>query len=210
MTEQEGVIKYNLRYRQGDALLDHDYADLDYWHQQFKTAKILGQDPDRYHGLGFGNLSQRLDGQSFIISGTQTGALDKLLPEHYARVIAADISQNLIEAVGPVKPSSESLTHAAIYALHDRIKFVFHGHSPDIWNARARLGIPETDEAIAYGTPDMAIEMQALYDAGGFDKDKLLAMAGHEDGIIGFGFSAAEAGDVILRYLHLARIDTER
>ena len=204
MTEQEGVIKYNLRYQQSNALLDHDYADLNLWHQHFKASVILGQDPDRYDGLGFGNLSERLDGQSFIISGTQTGGLDRLLPEHYAQVVHADISQNLIEAEGPVKPSSEALTHAAVYALDDAYRFVFHVHSPQIWHARAKLNIPETDENIAYGTPDMAIEMQRLYDAGAFSDGNILAMAGHEDGIIGFGSDAAEAGEVILRYLRIA------
>jgi len=205
MTEQEGVIKYNLRFRESDSLVDHDYKYLSYWHQQFKAAKILGQDPCRYHGLGFGNLSERLNQQSFLISGTQTGSKDKLEVDDYACVMHADFTKNCVESKGRVKPSSESLTHAAIYALDGRIKFVFHVHSPEIWQARDRLGIPQTDASVAYGTPEMAFEMQRLYETGAFAEGNILAMAGHEDGIIGFGFDAAEAGDVILRYLRIAR-----
>jgi hypothetical protein len=51
----------------------------------------------------------------------------------------------------------------------------------------------------------LACEMQCLYDAGAFVDGNIRAMAGHEDGIIGFGFDAAEAGEVVLRYLHIAR-----
>jgi len=201
----EGVIKYRLQYQFAEALCDHDYADLDKWHAQFKAAGILGQVPNRYDGLGFGNLSQRLDSQAFLISGTQTGGLDKLTANDYARVIRADIAKNLIEAEGPVKPSSESLTHAGIYALDDRIEFVFHVHSPEIWQASKKLGIPQTAAEIAYGTPSMAREMQRLYDASAFSNGNILAMEGHEDGIISFGFDAGEAGEVIMRYSHIAQ-----
>ena len=103
-----------------------------------------------------------------------------------------------------MKPSSESLTHAAIYALDERIKFVFHAHSPQIWRNREKLGIAQTDAQIPYGTPEMASEMRRLYDTGAFDNGNILAMAGHEDGVIGFGFDAAEAGEIIMRYLSIA------
>ncbi|MDH5354957.1 MAG: class II aldolase/adducin family protein [Gammaproteobacteria bacterium] len=199
MTEQEGVIKYQLVFRDAEPLLDHDYSALNHWHRQFKKTGILGQDPQRYNGLGFGNLSQRIDRQSFLISGTQTGGLDELTPEDYALVTRTDIRANRVEAEGRVKPSSESLTHAAVYAFDDQIQYVFHVHSPGIWHARARLEIPETAADIAYGTPQMAHEMNRLYQQGEFASGNILAMAGHEDGIIGFGSTADEAGELIMR-----------
>lgn len=195
----EGVIKYQLVFRQAEPLVDHDYSALDDWHRQFKEAGILGQDPDRYNGLGFGNLSQRIDRSSFLISGTQTGGLDKLTASDYALVTRTDIPANLVEAQGQVKPSSESLTHAAVYAFDDNIQYVFHVHSPKIWNARSKLEIPETAAHIAYGTPQMADEMIRLYKSGLFNNGNILAMAGHEDGVIGFGATADEAGELIMR-----------
>jgi ribulose-5-phosphate 4-epimerase/fuculose-1-phosphate aldolase len=200
----EGVIKYRLDYQVDEPLQNHDYAALDYWHQRFKAEQILGQDPARYGGLGFGNLSQRIDEHSFLISGTQTGELERLQPEHYALVTAVDLAANQVEARGPVKPSSESLTHAAVYSIDASIQFVFHVHSPEIWNARDRLGIAQTGKDIAYGTPEMASEMIRLYQQGGFQKGNILAMSGHEDGIISFADNADEAGNIIIETLRIA------
>lgn len=199
----EGVIKYQLQYRQSAALLDHDYSNLHRWHQRFKEKQILGQDPARYDGLGFGNLSERIDRHSFLISGTQTGALDQLTPQHYALVTAVNLSNNRVEAQGPVKPSSESLTHAAVYSIDERIQFVFHVHSPQIWLARDDLGIAQTGEDIAYGTPEMAEAMLDLHRHDGFRNGNILAMSGHEDGIISFGENADDAGNIIIETLRI-------
>ncbi len=201
MAEQEGVIKYRLVFKPAQSLLGHDYSSLSKWHRRFKQAGILGQDAHRYNGLGFGNLSERIDQGTFLISGTQTGRLDELTADDYALVTATDIAQNLVEAQGRIEPSSESLSHAAVYALDERIGFVFHAHSPQIWRARLKLGIPQTDDAISYGTPQMANEIKRLYRQGLFAECKVLAMAGHEDGIIGFGATASEAGENIMQLL---------
>jgi len=201
MAEQEGVIKYELVFNEAPSLKDHDFTALSYWHGQFKQAGILGQDPLRYDGLGFGNLSERIDQYAFLISGTQTGRLKRLGADEYALVTQVDIAANRVEAQGRVKPSSEALTHAAVYALDTQIRFVFHVHSPQIWQARKKLRLPETAEHIAYGTPQMAEEMQRLFDQGLFINTRVLAMAGHEDGIIGFGASADHAGNAILNLL---------
>lgn len=199
----EGVIKYQLKYQQTEPLIDHDYSHLDKWHRCFKAKHILGQDPDRYDGLGFGNLSERIDQQSFLISGTQTGGIEQLNPEHYALVTSVNLSNNSVEARGPVKPSSESLTHAAVYSIDERIQFVFHVHSPGIWRARDDLGMAKTSDDIAYGTPEMAEEMFRLYQQGSFRNGNILAMSGHQDGIISFGENADDAGNIIIETLRI-------
>ncbi|MEE8365275.1 MAG: class II aldolase/adducin family protein [Gammaproteobacteria bacterium] len=212
MTEQEGVIKYDLVFHEADPVIDHDFTSLTRWHRRFKQAGILGQCPERYDGLGFGNISERMDEFCFLISGTQTGHLVNLAPADYALVTHADVSRNRIEAKGQVKPSSETLTHAAVYALDTNIRFVFHVHSPDIWNQRAVLCLPQTGADIAYGTADMAIEMNRLYQQGAFHNKKVLAMVGHEDGIIGFGCTGDETGEAImslLAYLEVKSASTD-
>ena len=203
----EGVIKYQLQYGFAEPLTEHDYCHLHRWHQRFKAEGILGQDPARYDGLGFGNVSERIDQQSFLISGTQTGALDRLEPEHYALVTSVDLSKNRVVAQGPVKPSSESLTHAAVYSIDERIRYVFHVHSPEIWLARDCLGIAQASAEIAYGTPEMAQEMLRLHRQGAFHKGNILAMAGHEDGIISFGENSEITGNIIIETLRIARQD---
>lgn len=202
MTEQEGVIKYELLFTRDEPVLSHDYGALGRWHGRFKQAGILGQDPERYDGLGFGNLSQRISESSFLISGTQTGYLEILAPAAYALVTNADISTNRVTATGRVRPSSEALTHAAVYALDAAIGYVFHVHSPSIWEQRLPLGLPQTAADIPYGTPAMANEMRRLYREGAFRQGNVFAMAGHQDGIVGFAASADEAGDAIMTLLY--------
>lgn len=201
MVEEEGVIKYQLEFQDAEPLRPHDFSDLTRWHHRFKTAGLLGQDPERYEGYGFGNISERLNQVSFVISGTQTGHLDVLGPRDYAVVVRAVINENRVISMGPVKPSSEALTHAAVYALDPEIRFVFHVHSPDIWQARNRLNLPETAADIPYGTPEMAGEVKRLFDAGTLSEISVFAMAGHEDGIVGFGRTADEAGERLMQVL---------
>jgi ribulose-5-phosphate 4-epimerase/fuculose-1-phosphate aldolase len=201
MSEQEGVIKYQLEWTEAPAIAPFDFTALETWHQVFKKAGILGCDPELYDGYGFGNISERLNQISFLISGTQTGHLEHLAPEDYAVVVQPFIEENRIVAQGPVKPSSEALTHAAIYALDPDIRFVFHVHSPDIWQESGAKGLPQTGADIPYGTHEMAHEVKRLFEAGAFKDRSILAMAGHEDGIIGFGPSAEAAGEVIMKAL---------
>jgi hypothetical protein len=85
--------------------------------------------------------------------------------------------------------------------LSPAIRFVFHAHTPAIWRRARALRIPTTDERVSYGTPEMAHEVLRLYSASALPTMRILAMGGHEDGIIVFGHSAEDAGDVMVRYL---------
>jgi L-ribulose-5-phosphate 4-epimerase len=109
-------------------------------------------------------------------------------------------AENRLVAHGPVQPSSESLTHGAIYVLDSRILWVVHAHSPEIWRNAAALGLPMTG-AVPYGTPAMAEEVQRLFHASDLPEKRIFGMAGHEDGIVTFGRTAEEAGGVMLAYL---------
>jgi ribulose-5-phosphate 4-epimerase/fuculose-1-phosphate aldolase len=172
------------------------------------TTGLVGQDPARYGGAGYGNVSARVGVPSlppgtrrFLVTGTQTGALRTLFAEHYCVVERYDARRNWVQSHGPVLPSSESLTHGAIYDLSPAIRFVLHAHSPAIWRHAAALGIPTTPVDVAYGTPEMAEAVRRLYRAGTLPEERILAMGGHEDGIVVFGHRAEDAGLVLLRYL---------
>ncbi len=52
-----------------------------------------------------------------------------------------------------------------------------------------------------YGTQAMARAVERLYATTALAETRMLAMGGHEDGIICFGRNADEAGEVLLRYL---------
>lgn len=181
-------------------------AELEAWRRIFRRLGLLGQDPARYDGLGFGNLSRRAatvpPTGEFIISGTQTGALDRLTPAHYVAVTACDPLHNRIEANGAIHPSSEALSHGVLYQADPRIDWVMHLHSPEIFAARTRLGLPVTDPEAPYGSPAMAAEISRLCPAAGWPG--LLVMGGHEDGILAFGATAAAIGALVVRTLAAA------
>ena len=80
--EREGVIKFELEHN-SSSLLEHlNEAELDCLHPPLAQwrAKLMergmigGDDPARYEGAGFGNLSARLQGSdAFVSTASQTG-----------------------------------------------------------------------------------------------------------------------------------------
>ena len=74
MGETEGVIKFTIDH-QPSALTVATPHTLNSWRAIFKKLGLIGQVKDRYQGLGFGNLSMRIE-HGFLISGTQTGHIE--------------------------------------------------------------------------------------------------------------------------------------
>lgn len=205
MAKQEGVIKFELVYTSGPALPAETLAELNGWRDALYARRLIGQDPARYGGYGYGNLSCRLapfdappSARRFAISGTQTGHLAALGPEHYALVLACEPEHNRIVATGPIRPSSESLTHGAVYAIDAALRCVLHVHSPELWQQAAQLHLPITDPAVPYGSPEMAAEVRRLFAETAVAERRVFVMGGHEDGIIAFGPTIAAAGDALL------------
>jgi len=207
MTESEGVIKFDLQYQASPPEPGHALDELLQWRDVFFRMGIIGQDPARYDGLAFGNISHRSGADNkFIISGSQTGGLLHCTPEHYSIVDSCNVATNRIVARGPVAPSSESLTHGAIYALNKRIRCVVHGHAPMIWEKARALGLPTTPRDVPYGTPRMAHAVAALYREQGQPRQALFGMLGHEDGVVAFGEGFAAIEKVITEVAHRATL----
>jgi L-ribulose-5-phosphate 4-epimerase len=209
----EGVIKFTARHEQR-RLEPRTYGELactlTAWREIFSKTELVGQDPARYGGAGYGNVSGRVQAPSaprgqraFLVTGTQTGGERTLSLEQYCVVTRYEERHNRVDSFGAIAPSSESMTHGAIYDLSPHIRFVFHAHTPVIWQRAAALRLPTTRPEVPYGTPEMAREMYRLYTTTPLPELRILAMGGHEDGIIVFGKTAEEAGEVMLR--HLAR-----
>ncbi len=199
MAETEGVIKYRLDFISGEPT-DENLQELNFWRSVLHGLALIGQDPARYEGYGFGNLSMRSrrHQQQFIISASQTGELGELTAAHYCCIERTDIETNYVRARGPMKPSSEALTHAMFYQLNPAIRCVIHVHSPELWTFAMAEGYPCTDRSVEYGTQQMASEIARLYRDGSLAQSKTLAMAGHEDGVICFGDSIQQAGLVLV------------
>jgi len=192
----EGVIKFSLDFHPGPAPSTEVIADVNRWRQRLFALKMIGQDSARYDGFGFGNVSVRGD-DGFWITGTQTGGLEQLDTAHYVLVIGADTDSNAVTAVGPLKPSSEALTHAALYQAGVEVGCVLHVHAPELWRNAAELGLPLTDALVPYGTPQMSDEVTRLFRETAGMGQRLFAMGGHEDGLVAFGATPDVAGGAI-------------
>ena len=200
MTYDEGYIKYDIAWTPGPAPSAAAARLLDEWRRPLFEAGLIGVYEEL--DIGYGNLSMRCrDLGQFLISGTQTGGLSTTDESHYSLVTDVDIDANTVSCTGPVKASSEAMTHAAIYALDVDIGAIVHVHSRELWD-RYLNRLPTTDASVAYGTPGMAREFSRLYSRAGFDQTGVAVMAGHEEGLISFGPTLEVAA---LRMLTLAR-----
>jgi ribulose-5-phosphate 4-epimerase/fuculose-1-phosphate aldolase len=196
--ETEGVIKFQLDFRTAPPPARETIGELNAWRVVLYRLGLTGRDASRYGGLAYGNVSQREAQNRFIISGTQTGSKERLTAEDYCVVLGFDLIGNRIRAEGPIPPSSEALTHAAIYAANADITTVMHVHSAEIWRYHPRLAIPTTPADIAYGTPEMAQAVQQAAQAG---RSAIICMQGHVDGVIAFGVTAEETALCLIRHL---------
>jgi ribulose-5-phosphate 4-epimerase/fuculose-1-phosphate aldolase len=200
----EGVIKYHLDFRVGAPPPISTLAALIAWQRICHGLVLVGQVAERYAGYAYGNLSQRTGARAFLVSGTQTAGRALPTADDYTRVTGWSIAENRLTAEGPCKPSSESLTHAALYEHAPDVGFIIHAHSPEIWHAAGRLGLPVTDPAVAYGTPAMAEAVWRLFATGLSTESGVFAMGGHEDGVVAYGRDAAAAGQLMVATLAAA------
>ena len=207
MTEQEGAIRFRLEFTPAPPLPMEILRPLNAWRKVLHLTRLIGQDPQRYEGYGYGNISMRLEPADpaakcrFAITGTQTGHLADLTNEHYATVLDCFLRKNLAIAEGPIRPSSESLTHGAVYELNPTTRCALHAHAPDIWEHAEELRIPITRPDATYGTPELALDVQRVIRECDLRTHGILVMGGHRDGVVAFGRTPEQAGCLVLKYL---------
>ena len=146
---------------------------------------------DEAHQVGYGNISERSDRNQFIISGTQTGHLYPIAKSNFTLSTAFNIDANEVYCEGPAQASSETMTHAALYEALPHVNCIIHIHNKPIWEQL--LNTPLASENTPYGTPEMAYEIMRLVKTTEVLKEKIIAMTGHEDGVIAFGETFEEA-----------------
>jgi L-ribulose-5-phosphate 4-epimerase len=171
-------------------------AELNAYRRKLLDLGLIGVDSN---GIGFGNLSIRDRGtNNFYITGSATGGVQELTLTHCAKVMAWDFERNQVRYEGSVMPSSESLTHAAIYESDATTGAVIHCHCSRLWAAILNEA-PATSKAVEYGTPEMAYEIMQLFTRTNAQTRKIVVMAGHEGGILTFGKDLQEAFAVLMR-----------
>ncbi len=191
----EGYIKYQCNWIKADVIQPQQIEEINKWRTLLFDEGYIGM---YENGIGFGNISIRVDENLFLVSGSATGGIRHLSAEHYSWVTDYNFALNHLTCKGMTMASSESLTHAAIYACSKETNAVIHVHHKEKWT-RLLHRVATTNPAIVYGTPEMAYAIQNLILENNIGNNKLIVMGGHEEGLISFGKTLEEAASTILR-----------
>ena len=171
-------------------------AELNAYRQRLLPLGLIGMNSN---GIGFGNLSIR-DGatDNFYITGSATGGIPELTLADCAKVVAYDFERNWLQYEGSTIPSSESLTHAAIYESDAKAGAIIHCHDSRLWAAVLNQA-PTTSKTIDYGTPQLAYEIMHLFKHTDVRSRKIFVLAGHAAGILTLGKDLEEAFVILMR-----------
>ena len=149
----DGVVKYQASHTRGDVetslrtlpagiretALDALtlFPELDAARTTLHDAGLIGVYPS---GTGYGNISLRLAGNLFLISGSGTGSSRLLGKQGYSLIRAFDPLENTVASFGPVQASSESMTHGAVYGAANKARCAIHIHSPFLFTSLLAAG----------------------------------------------------------------------
>ncbi len=195
----EGVVKFNCHWNQSGVVInDEQYEILNYWREVLFNMDLIGA---YENGVGFGNLSMRSgNNNQFVITASATGDIPELEPGHYVKVLSVNIDENAVMCSGPLKASSESLSHAAVYMSDPGTNAVVHVHDVYLWE-ELKYKMPTTSPEMEYGTPGLAREIQRLFRESDVFEKRIIIMGGDRSGIITFGHDMDEAVGVLMQYL---------
>jgi len=194
----EGYIKFVVNWQKtGPVIPAEELISITAWRDVLYSLGMIGADKK---GIGFGNISLRKkESNHFYISGSATGSLNSLDEQHYCLVTGYNLEENKLACTGPIKASSESMSHAAIYSEFPGTGAVIHIHHNLFWASLINR-VPTTSEKAEYGTPEMAMEIIRLLKEPGTLEGRIIVMGGHKDGIMLFGKDMDEAGAYTLSY----------
>lgn len=194
---KEEVIKFSYEFINQEVPKIDEIKSLNEIRQVFFERKLIGVGKD---GISYGNISQRLSEKSFLITASQTGFKKILEPKDYVIIHNFDISRNKVLVSGINLPSSESLTHAAVYLANPLSMFVVHFHHKLLWTKFLSI-FPKTVPGAGYGSLELA---QSLYEIVLSEKGKnnsIIILGGHQDGIIAYANQKEELINSVISLL---------
>jgi len=193
----DGYIKFNCNWQKSGPLVPEDYFTmLNDWRNTIFRLHLIGA---YSNGIGYGNISMRVPKSNhFFISGSATGNFKKSIPAHYSLVTSFNFKKNSVTCSGPVKASSESLSHAAIYESKKNINAVIHIHHLQMWE-QLLTQEPTTSYEYKFGTPEIALEIKKLILKNDLSAG-VIVMAGHKEGILFYGQDLQTTGLLITEY----------
>jgi ribulose-5-phosphate 4-epimerase/fuculose-1-phosphate aldolase len=196
----EGYIKFSVHLHETDIQAPETLQELNTARTALFDLRMIGILPD---GVGFGNISIKdAGGAVFFISGTATGGKRILDVNDYCRVDACSIERNEVLCAGRIRASAETLSHYAVYQSNPAIRCVIHVHLKTLFLKLLTSTCPATSLDAAYGTPEMAHNIETIVRAHEAPEG-ILVMTGHEDGVIAWGRTVAETYDVLMNHYKL-------
>lgn len=190
----EGYVKFQAIWERTAPLPAPKTAELAHWRNEMHRRHLIGV---YENGIGFGNISQRSEGNQFIITGTATGHLPSLSPPHFTTVTEFDIEKNMVHCLGPILASSEAMSHAVIYQTCPDVFGVIHVHHAQLWEHLLDR-VPTTAEGATYGSPEMANSIINLLINSNLRQQKIFVMRSHPEGIFTFGETLEQGAQVLL------------
>lgn len=197
MPDQEGYIKFNcIRQDKEFDFPEDKFKKITIWRNRLYNSHLIGSYPD---GIGFGNISIRMSLNNFIITGSATGNKPELNRDDFVLVTHYNLIKNEVRCSGRIPASSESMSHAAVYDSISGINAVIHVHHLKLWK-KLKERVPVTRPDVQYGTTEMALEIKDLFSRTNVSQLKIFVMGGHREGIVTFGDSLDDAGDILYRH----------
>lgn len=191
----EGYIKFSAERVDGTIPYPPALGELNRARTDLFDLGLIGCYDD---GIGFGNLSLRDAGQTFLITASATGGKRELRLDQYCLVESFSPEHNSVRSRGQLMASSESMTHGSIYAASPAVNCVMHIHSRALFDALIARGTPQTAADVPYGTPAMAQAVSSLVQAQ-HSLPVLFVMAGHDEGVIAYGTDIASVRQLIIQ-----------
>ena len=189
---EEGYVKFNCRHTHAPALPEEKLHELNALRTDLVRAGLIGV---YANGVGYGNVSMRWKGETFLVTATGTGHIPVLTPEGYSLVSQCDFDANTVWCEGAMPASSETMTHAAIYGASSMTACVVHIHHGGMYRMLMEGNAPTTQKDAAFGTPAMAYSVAELVRA--HPADGVIAMAGHADGVLLYAPSIEHMRDLL-------------
>lgn len=197
--EQEGLIKFSWQKTGKELNVPAAAADILLGiRRQMLDLNAMGMGPD---GIGYGNASLRTGPHSFLITGSQTHAAPHSTPDLLCHVTDWDTATHSLVCEGYAKPSSEAMTHAAVYSCCPSAVCVLHGHHNHLWASKLNI-LPTTPPYAQYGTPDMAAAFAELIENQPDMRDEgTILMAGHQGGYVVYAATMQVALRLLRQFL---------
>lgn len=190
----EGYIRYICNLKVTSPVPAEKLGHIIQWRQHLYSLGLIGASSD---GIGYGNISIR-DGATddFIITGSSTGNKEEIDASCFSLVTKVDIQNNTVWCQGPIKASSEAMTHASIYMEKPGVGAVVHTHNSRLWSEKKGVS-PTTDEEAEFGTPRLAQSIRRILRSEGSGDEGMIILGGHKDGMITYAQTIGRAVEIL-------------